>query len=568
MNSRERIKAIINHQPTDHPCFWLGNPHPETLPIFHRYFKTKNEEELRLKIKDDIRWICPQFPPGFYRDPNGSSLFDNFFTTDLKHPLADCESIDDLDQFRWSNPDYLNFDDTIEILRNAGEFYRLSGMWTSFYHDLMFLFGMDNYLVKMYTHPEIIEKATQYVCNFYYETNKRFFERAGDLINGFFFGNDFGTQQDLIISPDLFDHFIMPWFRKFTDLGHTHSYQVVLHSCGAIYKVIDRLIDVGVDCLHPLQAKAINMNAEILGRDFKDKIAFMGGIDTQDLLVNATPEEVKDDIHRVKALLDGRNQFGAYEFFKGMDWIIYSNPRFVYRDKDLANWKKTDIDLGLDSDGTYQFKHIIKTPEGELSYGLGWNQFTAWITEFLIKSERDFDLWQKYIPLLEKVDWTPIIDIKNQIGDWGIVRGEFFGFGQGSPWQEFCLPYDRIQIEALHNAETKVVYHLCGGLMPLLETVVKNGTDGLETMTSISMGGDCDLAEANRRVGDRLFFIGGFDQNAGFEKGTPKTAAQLVRDCFEACPDSGYICSPSDHFFKGDPANIQAFVDEANRCVY
>ena len=74
MNNRERIGAIINHQPTDHPCFWLGNPHPETRPIFHRYFKTKNEEELRLKIKDDIRWICPQFPPGFYRNSGGRIL--------------------------------------------------------------------------------------------------------------------------------------------------------------------------------------------------------------------------------------------------------------------------------------------------------------------------------------------------------------------------------------------------------------------------------------------------------------------------------------------------------------
>jgi uroporphyrinogen decarboxylase len=142
MTSRERVKAIISHQPADRTGFWLGNPHPDTWPIFHRYFKTKNEEELRLKIKYDIRWICPQFTPGFYRDPNGSSLFDNFVTTDLKHPLANCESIDDLDRFKRPNPDYLNFDGTLEILRNTGELYRLSGMWTSFYHDLMFLFGM------------------------------------------------------------------------------------------------------------------------------------------------------------------------------------------------------------------------------------------------------------------------------------------------------------------------------------------------------------------------------------------------------------------------------------------
>lgn len=136
--------------------------------------------------------------------------------------------------------------------------------------------------------------------------------------------------------------------------------------------------------------------------------------------------------------------------------------------------------------------------------------------------------------------------------------------------REFCLPYDQALHEAIHQAGTRVVYHLCGGLMQMLDLVVENGADGLETMTPPSMGGDCDLAEASRRVGDRLFFVGGFDQNAGFERGTPDAARRLVRECFQATCDKpgGYICSPSDHFFFGDPENVQAFADEAARCRY
>jgi len=141
------------------------------------------------------------------------------------------------------------------------------------------------------------------VCGFYYEANERFFELAGGLVDAFFFGNDFGTQLDLIMSPEHFDEFIMPWFRKFTEQGHRHGYRVILHSCGAIHKVIDRLIDAGVDCLHPLQAKAANMDAETLARDFGGRIAFMGGIDTQDLLVNGTPGDVRAEVRRVKELL-------------------------------------------------------------------------------------------------------------------------------------------------------------------------------------------------------------------------------------------------------------------------
>lgn len=134
--------------------------------------------------------------------------------------------------------------------------------------------------------------------------------------------------------------------------------------------------------------------------------------------------------------------------------------------------------------------------------------------------------------------------------------------------RDFCTPYDRQQHDALHAIGLKVVYHLCGGLMKQLDNVVDNGADGLETMTPPGMGGDCDLAEANQLVGDKLFFIGGFDQKEGFEQGTPERAKELVLACHAACPDGGYICSPSDHFFHGDPANIQAFSDAARECTY
>jgi len=135
-------------------------------------------------------------------------------------------------------------------------------------------------------------------------------------------------------------------------------------------------------------------------------------------------------------------------------------------------------------------------------------------------------------------------------------------------FREVCLPYDAVQNRALHEAGLRVVYHLCGGVMPMLELVAETGADGLETMTPPGMGGDCDLAEAYRRIGHRLFFIGGFDQRAGFETGTPETVRVQVRRLFEACPNGGYICSPSDHFFDGNPKNVQAFADACKSCFY
>ena len=104
---------------------------------------------------------------------------------------------------------------------------------------------------------------------------------------------------------------------------------------------------------------------------------------------------------------------------------------------------------------------------------------------------------------------------------------------------EFCVPYDKQQVDALHEGGYKVVYHLCGGLMKMLDNVLANGSDGLETMTPPSMGGDCDLAECSRLVGDKLFFVGGFDQGMGFEQGNPETVRKMVHELNAACPDGG-----------------------------
>jgi uroporphyrinogen decarboxylase len=136
-------------------------------------------------------------------------------------------------------------------------------------------------------------------------------------------------------------------------------------------------------------------------------------------------------------------------------------------------------------------------------------------------------------------------------------------------FREFCLPYNKRQNDLFRAKGIKTVCHLCGGLMKMLDLVAESGADGLETMTPKSMGGDCDLKSASQQVGDRLFFIGGFDQNAGFEKGTPEKVREQVFRCFDATRDhAGYIIAPSDHFFFGDPDNLQAFADAVKECVY
>ncbi len=136
-------------------------------------------------------------------------------------------------------------------------------------------------------------------------------------------------------------------------------------------------------------------------------------------------------------------------------------------------------------------------------------------------------------------------------------------------FNEFVAPYDAPLIEAAHRAGQKIVYHTCGGMMPILEDIAAMKPDAMETFTPSDMSGDTILSEAKQRIGDKVCMIGGFDQFHFFTGCTEEETRREVRRCFEAAGEGGgFILCPSDHFFEAELNLIKAFADEARSCVY
>lgn len=307
MTNREHFQSILNRT-SAHSGFWHGNPNSASTDNLFRVFDVKNDFELGLKLGSSCRWVMPD-AYGMYKHPENKPMFDVLggkerVTLSQDGVFAECEDVAEVEAFEWPSVDHVDFTQTIaEIDRTveAGQAV-LSGSWSCFFHVVCDFFGMENYFVKMYTDPEVVDAVTERVVDFYLRANEKLFEQAANKIDMFFFGNDFGSQLDTLISPEMFDRFVMPAFVKFTDQAHRHGMKVLLHSCGSIYRVIPRLIDAGVDALHPIQAMAANMDAKTLARDFKDKIIFVGGVDTQHLLPNGTPQQIRDEVHRLRDL--------------------------------------------------------------------------------------------------------------------------------------------------------------------------------------------------------------------------------------------------------------------------
>jgi len=135
--------------------------------------------------------------------------------------------------------------------------------------------------------------------------------------------------------------------------------------------------------------------------------------------------------------------------------------------------------------------------------------------------------------------------------------------------KEFCLPYDRQQHDAIHALGLPVVYHTCGGMMPILDLIVANGCDASETLTPPGMGGDARPAEIKQRIGGQVCLIGGVNQFQVLDCGEREEIRTEVFRLFEALgPGGGYILSPSDHFFDTPPENLAWYAEAARECTY
>ncbi|MCX6971444.1 MAG: hypothetical protein NTV93_15000 [Verrucomicrobia bacterium] len=139
-------------------------------------------------------------------------------------------------------------------------------------------------------------------------------------------------------------------------------------------------------------------------------------------------------------------------------------------------------------------------------------------------------------------------------------------------FEEFCIPYDRRVIDALHGCGLPVVYHTCGGMMAILDKIPLNGCDASETLSPPGVGGDTrvdDRPKVKDLLGSKVGLIGGMDQSNILERATPAEVRAEVHALFESFGrDGGYLCSASDHFFHAPVENLRAFAEAGLECVY
>jgi len=153
--------------------------------------------------------------------------------------------------------------------------------------------GVEAVLMDIATEEPVFLAIVERRARFFLELCERALQAAKGGVDILFMGDDYGTQNGLLMHPDTWRKLFKPRTKAMIDLAHRYDCAVIHHSCGSTRAIMDDFIEIGLDCLQTIQPRAAGMDPADLKAVYGDRLCFHGAIDVQGGLQHGTPVEIR-----------------------------------------------------------------------------------------------------------------------------------------------------------------------------------------------------------------------------------------------------------------------------------
>ncbi len=164
----------------------------------------------------------------------------------------------------------------------------------SIYERVHFIRGLNNTWMDIYDHPAELGQLIDLLVDMNIEAIQRYAALGAD---GYFFCDDWGLQNKLMISPKKWREIWKPRYARIFAAAHQAGLLTILHSCGYIVDILDDLIEIGMDAVHMDQQQ--NMGLELLGQRFGGRMTFFAPVDIQNTMIYGSPDEIRAYCHQM-----------------------------------------------------------------------------------------------------------------------------------------------------------------------------------------------------------------------------------------------------------------------------
>lgn len=288
MTSKERILAALEYRSPDKVPIWYLNRDTEKSDVVGSGFTAPADRQPADPAMDE--WGCHW------------DKLDRTMGQPKTHPLLGGWEL--LDGYRFPEAHIASrFTQLENDLKNNPDRFVSGGLGITGFNTVTFIRGFENTLEDMYEEPEKLFYLTDRVMEFESGLIEEYGRRGAGAA---MFGDDWGTQRALMISPDMFRREWLPRYKKQFDLIKKHGMKVFFHTCGYVWDIIGDLIDIGVDMLNLNQPDIFGV--ENLAREFGGKVTFCCPVDHQTVALKGSREEI---FEYAKRLINNLGQYNG-----------------------------------------------------------------------------------------------------------------------------------------------------------------------------------------------------------------------------------------------------------------
>lgn len=298
MNPRELVRKTLEFKSPERipRQIWV-------LPWAEEHYPAE-VSRLRKKFPDDI---LPA--PAIYKKPlktSGDRYYSELYVDEwgcsfsshqrgiigiVKKPLI--AKWEDLDNF--NVPDsVLDLDkEEVNVFCKNTDRFVLSGTTPRPFERFQFLRTMQQALIDLMEQPPELSELLNRIHALYCKEVEVW---SATDIDGMALMDDWGTQDALIASPDIFQRIFKPMYKEYVEIAHHYGKYVFFHSDGYIIDIIPDLIEIGIDALN---SQIFCMGIKELGDRFRGKISFWGEVDRQELLPYGTRNQIEHAVREI-----------------------------------------------------------------------------------------------------------------------------------------------------------------------------------------------------------------------------------------------------------------------------
>ncbi len=294
-------------QLTDHFSKELGIPAHYTENLYEDVTYRISANELRTEMGSDVVVTGASVSDNYMieEDENGHWLNEykmkmrqgDIYVEVVDYPLAHAQSKADIDNFAFPDPDAPGrYRDAEALVKKYHDDYLVFGdievTVFSLGHQLA---GMEKLLVDMMMETEYVIPLFKACADFQTEIGLRLIDKGVDAI---WFGDDFGTQQSLIMAPETFRTQLKPFYTEMIQRFKDKKPDIIpiLHCDGAVSELLQDIREIGFEVFNPVQPDVPGHLPSDMKSNFGEMFSFWGAVDQQDLLPNGTDAELEADI--------------------------------------------------------------------------------------------------------------------------------------------------------------------------------------------------------------------------------------------------------------------------------